>query len=91
MNESLHDQIEHLHRELARAPAVDAAARESLVALLTDITRLLQASSARTAELAEEVSISQRMESVAVQFESEHPHLSAAIRGVVDALARAGI
>ena len=41
MNQDLRKQLESLHAELNRAEPVDAESRELLVALLSDITRLL--------------------------------------------------
>lgn len=89
MDPNLRDQLQQLHRQLSGVATVDPEARGLLVTLLSDITRLLEQSAGKPA--ANDDSLPERMESVAVHFETEHPGLSAAIRGVVDALSRAGI
>lgn len=89
MSAQLQEQLARLHAELARTTRVDDASRALLVTLLADITRLLEISGGRTAN--QDSSIPERMEEVAVGFEAEHPSLSAAIRGVIEALSRAGI
>jgi ABC-type uncharacterized transport system substrate-binding protein len=91
MSTQLHEQLERLHVELGRASAVDAESRALLITLLGDITRLLESSSGVERSDDDDATLPDRMEAVAVQFEAEHPNLSAAIRGVVDALATAGI
>jgi ABC-type uncharacterized transport system substrate-binding protein len=90
MSAQLHEQLARLHTELAQETRVDDESRTLLVTLLADITRLLEISGGRPAA-DESASIPDRMEAVAVEFEAEHPSLSAAIRGVVEALSRAGI
>lgn len=90
MNAQLHEQLARLHSELARATQVDEESRVLLVTLLADITRLLEISGGR-APSQETASLPERMEEVALGFEAEHPNLSAAIRGVIEALSRAGI
>jgi uncharacterized protein DUF4404 len=88
LNPQLRTQLESLHRELGRTPAVDDATRKLLVTLLGDITRLLQRS---TRSEAEHESLTERLDALAVQFEAEHPALGTAIRSLVDALGKAGI
>lgn len=90
MSAQLHEQLARLHSELARVTHVDDDSRALLVTLLADITRLLEASGGR-APAGAAASLPERMEEVAVGFEADHPSLSAAIRGVIEALARAGI
>jgi Domain of unknown function (DUF4404) len=84
---ALQDQLRTLHTELARTRSVDPQTRELLIALLTDITRLLGQPGSRT----EQHSLTARLDELAVQFEAEHPALSKALRQVVDALSNAGI
>ena len=55
--------------------------------LLGDITRLL----AQPGNATERHSLTERLDTLAVQFEAEHPALGTTIRQVVDALAKAGI
>ncbi|MET0986178.1 MAG: DUF4404 family protein [Steroidobacteraceae bacterium] len=90
MSAQLHEQLSRLHAELARATRVDDDSRALLVTLLADITRLLEISGGRTPSQ-DTASLPERMEAVAVGFEADHPSLSAAIRGVIEALSRAGI
>lgn len=90
MDKELRDRLASLHTELARASAVDPQARELLIALLGDITRLL-GSPSPTPAADEHRSLVERLDELAVGFEAEHPALGAALRQVVDALAKAGI
>ena len=88
MNADLRKQLESLHSELNRAGAVDTESRALLVALLGDITRLLQQSPQKTPA---PQGLAERLDELAVQFEAEHPALGTAIREVVDTLGKAGI
>jgi hypothetical protein len=88
-NPDLRNQLAALHSELARTSSVDPQSRELLVNLLSDITRLL--GSTTDAELDDDRPLDERLETLAVQFEAEHPSLGTAIRRVVDALGKAGI
>jgi hypothetical protein len=83
----LKERLAALHAELAKTRAVDPQLRELLVALLTDITRLLGKPGAAT----DQHSVTERLDELAVQFEAEHPGLGQAIRQVVDTLGKAGI
>jgi Domain of unknown function (DUF4404) len=87
VSSDLHKQLASLHTELTRTNVVDREARDLLVTLLNDISRLLETKPAAQ----DEHSLSERLDEVAVQFEAEHPQLSTAIRRVVDTLAKAGI
>lgn len=92
MNTDLREKLAALHAELARTNAVDPHARELLVTLLDDITRLLGSSSHPAQDTGEEdAPLTERLDGLAVQFEAEHPALSTALRRVVDALGKAGI
>lgn len=83
----LNERLAELHAELARTRSVDPQTRELLIALLTDITRLL----GQTANTVEQQSRTARLDELAVQFEAEHPALGRALRQVVDTLSKAGI
>ena len=95
MSADLRKQLEALHGELARTTSVDSDSQKLLVTLLDDISRLLATrpgpATANAAGDAEEPSMTERLDELAVQFEAEHPSLGAAIRRVVDTLAKAGI
>jgi hypothetical protein len=84
----LRKQLEALHGELGRTNSVDPQSRELLIALMTDIARLLDSQSSGDTDHA---SPRERLHALAVQFEAEHPALGTAIRRVVDTLAKAGI
>jgi len=88
MNDDLRRQIEALHEELSKMGSVEPQSRHALLALLGDITRLLEDAPAAAAPSA---ALSGRLDEMAVQFEAEHPSLGAALRRVVDALGKAGI
>lgn len=83
----LRERLATLHTELAKTRSVDPQLRELLVAVLTDITRLLGKPGAGE----HEHSVTERLDELAVQFEAEHPALGQAIRQVVDTLGKAGI
>lgn len=87
MSDDLKHQLSALHAELARTRSVDPEVRERLIALLTDITRLL----GQPATATEQQFPAGRLDELAVQFEAEHPALGSAIRQVVDTLSKAGI
>lgn len=88
MNEDLRQQIETLHSELAKVSSVEPQSRTLLIALLGDITRLLEQSDRIATE---QQSLTGRLDELAVQFEAEHPGLGGALRQVVDTLSKAGI
>jgi hypothetical protein len=88
MPSALHQRLEALHVELAGTTAVDASSRQALMALLGDITRLLDKSA--PADAADQP-VAERLEALALGFEAKHPTLGTAIRQVVDALGKAGI
>lgn len=101
MNDDLRRQIEALHQELSKMGSVEPQSRQALLALLGDITRLLDSAAqpprtppvAATPQTAtpQTATLSGHLDEMAVQFEAEHPSLSAALRRVVDALGKAGI
>ncbi len=88
MPSALHQRLEALHAELAGTTTVDDGSREALVALLGDITRLLDKSAPASTD---EQPVGERLEALALGFEAKHPALGTAIRQVVDALGKAGI
>lgn len=88
MPSALHQRLEALHAELAGTTAVDADSRQALIALLGDITRLLDKSGTPDTD---DTPVGERLEALALGFEAKHPALGTAIRQVVDALGKAGI
>lgn len=87
MSSSLREHVQALHTELADTRSVDPESRDALVTLLRDITRILEGSDA----VPDDASLADRLETQAVRFEADHPALGAALRQLVDALAKAGI
>lgn len=87
MTTELKQQLTALHAKLENTRSVDLQTHELLVVLLGDITRLL--GQPKSAD--EQQSLTERLDELAVQFEAEHPALGAAVRGLVDALGKAGI
>ena len=88
MNTHVRERIQALHTDLNALDSIDSADRELLMTLLTDITRLLERSSGGTAD---DHTLVERLDKLAVHFEAEHPSLGAALLRVVDALGKAGI
>lgn len=88
MATELKDRLAALHAELGRTRSVDdPELRQRLIDLLGDITRLL----GKPTTTGEHDSLIEQLDALAVRFEADHPSLGAAIRQVVDALAKAGI
>lgn len=90
MTADLRNKLADLHAELGRTSSVDPQSRELLIGLLDDITRLLGGDD-RTAVDQQEPRLDERLDSLAIRFETEHPALGTALRRVIDALAKAGI
>jgi hypothetical protein len=86
MNESdLRNLLAQLHARLGSAQSLDAEDRRLLTVVLRDVEKALGAS-----ETARPASAS-GLEALAVRFEADHPALAESLRGLVDALAMAGI
>jgi hypothetical protein len=79
---ALHAQLERLDRD-----EIDSGARDALMLLLNDLTRLLGAASLDN----DDHPLTDRLEQLAVNFEAEHPAVGTAVRQLIDALAKAGI
>jgi hypothetical protein len=89
VNQDIRQHIVSLHERLApldRA-SIDARTRESLLLLLSDLTRLLGTPSLDD----EDRPLTERLEGLAVRFEADHPAVGEAVRRLIDALAKAGI
>ena len=85
----LQQSLSQLHAVLVSTPRVDDASKRLLREVLGDIERLL--SSAPAAKSAPAEPAQSRLEALAVEFEVEHPALSASLREFIDLLARAGL
>jgi len=79
----LERQIQALRAALAQPTALDADTAAQLLALSADIARVTEAHG--------DVSVTDRLEELAVRFESDHPAAGNAIRQAIDALVKAGI
>ncbi len=89
LNPRLAAEAQRLHQELQRTPTLDAQSRELLTALVQDINALLAAPAQQPAPRSADVV--DKLEEAAVRFEVEHPTLSTTMRGVIDALGKAGV
>ncbi len=89
MNPRLAAEAKQLQEELQRTPALDGESRELLAALVRDINALLNAP-AQT-PLPHRADVVDKLEQAAVRFEVQHPSLSTTMRGVIDALGKAGL
>lgn len=89
----LHNTLQDLRDELARAERLQPEDRALLETLLGDIRRLLEAPSATSAadQPAAATAAGDALEGAAVRLEAGHPGVAGAIRAVLDALGKAGI
>jgi hypothetical protein len=102
----LQQSLSQLHHLLVGTPRVDDASKRLLREVLGDIERLLDqgadvsarapaiASPKVTPAAAPAVETAQalpRLEALAVEFDAEHPALSAGLREFIDLLGRAGL
>jgi hypothetical protein len=85
----LQQSLSQLHDVLVRTPRVDDSSKRLLRDVLGDIERLLSAGVPAT-PVAPAQSQS-RLEALAVEFEADHPSLSASLREFIDLLGRAGL
>jgi hypothetical protein len=90
----LREQLTKLHEELATATRIDPRSSRLLGEIMQDIQRLMeQSSDAASAPLptVKRLSLPDRLEKIAVQFEADHPTLAQSSRRLVDLLAKAGL
>jgi hypothetical protein len=92
-NEELHRLIAGLHDALERTRELDDESRRLLQQVAGDLARLGPASPdpASVSHSAAGSEHAPLLESLAVRLESTHPAVSAAVRSLVDSLARAGV
>jgi hypothetical protein len=86
-DESLRDLLRRVHERLSRSATVDPESRELLASLTQDIERALAGRGA-AARVGQPV---QRLEALAVRFDTDHPALAQVLRQLIDALGKAGI
>ena len=97
--ESLQALLARVHERLNEAGSVDSGSRELLGQVMGDIERALQqgsgpqgnAAAGGSAMAAAAEAHTPRLEALAVQFEADHPSLSALLNRLVDLLGKAGI
>ena len=96
--ESLQALLARVHERLNEAGSVDSGSRELLSQVMEDIERALQGSRSQenaaagsSAMAAAAEAHTPRLEALAVQFEADHPSLSALLNRLVDLLGKAGI
>jgi hypothetical protein len=88
--ESLRELLARVHERLNEAGSVDAESRELLGTVMSDIERALGRGGPKAAASSVKAN-APRLESLAVQFEADHPALADLLRRIMDALAKAGI
>jgi hypothetical protein len=85
---SLQESLRQLHRELARSPSLDAAARERLLRIVEQVEALAARDAEREGGSA---SLIEALRGATAHFEESHPALTAAVGRLADALSSLGI
>ncbi len=80
---SLPTQVQALREALGQTQQPDSKTREALRSLHHDIEVFLEKHDDRT--------LAERLEKLAVRFETDHPAVGTALRQAIDALAKAGM
>ena len=75
--------IQTLRDALGRSQSIDEKTRDSLKALQQEIESFLETHDDR--------SVQERLEKMAVRFETDHPAVGQALRQAMDALSKAGM
>jgi hypothetical protein len=83
------DALNTLKAELSGANTLDDASRQSLLAITADIHRQLEAGGTLAGEEGE--SLGGKLQDSILEFETEHPQVTAAVNQVAAALANLGI
>jgi hypothetical protein len=86
--ETLRELLSRVHERLNSTEAVEPESREMLGAVMTDIERALGKKG--LSKTGEEHPVP-RLESLAVEFEADHPALAQTLRQLADLLGKAGI
>lgn len=84
MSEPLKDKLQALHSALQQVNNLDNDTRQLLQTLNDDIARV-------TAGNPPPENLTERIEQQTVQFEGEHPQMSAILRDIIDVLGKMGI
>ena len=88
--DDLRAHLDELHRQLEDAAAVDVHVKDMFGSLMEDIVSISSADD-DAADQEQRESVKQQLEEQAADFESRHPKLAAAIRQIMDLLAKMGI
>jgi hypothetical protein len=83
--ENLRELLGRVHERLNETSTVDSESRGMLKTVMHDIERALGSPAAA------DEGHTARLESLAVQFEADHPQLADALRQLIDSLGKAGI
>jgi hypothetical protein len=83
---SLREHAAKLHAEMTAALAANPESKQALSAALPEVHAL-----SNTADSLPHATLPNRLESLAVQFEADHPTLAASARRLVELLAEVGI
>jgi hypothetical protein len=83
------ERLAKLHAELSDAHRNDPAAQQRLSEILPDVKRMIDRPPGSSQP--PDKSLPGRLESVAVQFEADHPKLAASARSLIELLSEAGI
>ena len=84
MSEQLKNKLEALHSALQQVDNLDDDTRQLLQALNDDIARVTTGNPAPE-------NLSERIEKQTIEFEGEHPQMSAILRDIIEALGKMGI
>lgn len=87
--EEMKAALRQLHSELATKETIDPETRDLLRTLELDIHSALDQPESETAP--DTSDLTTRLDSMAAQFETDHPQIAPVLRQVGDALARIGI
>jgi hypothetical protein len=82
--ENLRQLLGEVHERLAQPSSIDPESREMLKTVMHDIEQTLGGTGTAAHAPAS-------LESLAVQFEADHPQLAATLRQLIDSLGKAGI
>jgi hypothetical protein len=90
----LREQLMKLHEELGTAKRIDPRSAQLLGEIMEDIKRLTEQSPEAPSSVpavASRLSLPDRLEAIAVQFEAQHPTLAASSRRLVNLLGNVGL
>lgn len=87
--EQMKEALRQLHGELERQDRVDPELRDLLQTLESDIHGILDQPASDA--VPDTTGVTSRLDSMAVQFETEHPQIAPVLRQVGEALARIGM